>query len=154
MAYRELDCYQYIEDQAAKLAIRNLIAINLQFKEITMYKKFLQTVLISLVTVTLLLSCSKEKSTEKDNGQLLLKPGEPLVTDNFTADPSAHVFEGKLYIYPSHDIDTGVADSTDGSHYDMKDYHVYSITDFNSPITDHGTVLKLEDIPWASKQLW
>ncbi|MGP1674318.1 MAG: GNAT family N-acetyltransferase, partial [Candidatus Limnocylindrales bacterium] len=25
---------------------------------------------------------------------------EPLVTDNYTADPSAHVFDGRIYIYP------------------------------------------------------
>ena len=30
---------------------------------------------------------------------------KPLVTDNYTADPSAKVFEGKIYIYPSHDRD-------------------------------------------------
>jgi beta-xylosidase len=93
-------------------------------------------------------------SCSKDYESMELKPGEALVTDNYTADPSAHVFEGKIYIYPSHDIDTGVADSNDGSHYDMKDYRVYSITDFNSPVIDHGSVLKLEDIPWASRQLW
>ncbi len=28
---------------------------------------------------------------------------EPLVTHIYTADPSAHVFNGKIYIYPSHD---------------------------------------------------
>ena len=33
------------------------------------------------------------------------KPNQPLVTHIYTADPSAHVFEGKLYIYPSHDLD-------------------------------------------------
>ena len=29
---------------------------------------------------------------------------KPLITHIFTADPSAHVFDDKLYIYPSHDI--------------------------------------------------
>ena len=29
---------------------------------------------------------------------------EPLVSEIFTADPSAHLFNGKIYIYPSHDI--------------------------------------------------
>ena len=28
-----------------------------------------------------------------------------LVTNIYTADPSAHVFNGKIYIYPSHDED-------------------------------------------------
>ena len=28
----------------------------------------------------------------------------PLITDQFTADPTARVFDGKIYVYPSHDI--------------------------------------------------
>ena len=28
----------------------------------------------------------------------------PLIMDQFTADPTARVFEGKIYLYPSHDI--------------------------------------------------
>lgn len=28
----------------------------------------------------------------------------PLIMDQFTADPTARVFEGKVYVYPSHDI--------------------------------------------------
>ena len=34
---------------------------------------------------------------------------QPLVRHIYTADPSAHVFNGKIYIYPSHDIDAGEA---------------------------------------------
>jgi hypothetical protein len=79
---------------------------------------------------------------------------KPLVTDLFTADPSAHFFEGKIYIYPSHDVETDVAQDDLGSHFDMRDYHVYSMEKPGGPITDHGVVLKLEDIPWAGKQLW
>jgi len=30
---------------------------------------------------------------------------QPLVKDIYTADPSAHVWDGKIYVYPSHDID-------------------------------------------------
>ena len=33
---------------------------------------------------------------------------EPLVKHIYTADPSAHVFDGKIYIYPSHDIEAGI----------------------------------------------
>lgn len=78
----------------------------------------------------------------------------PLVMDHFTADPSAHVFEGKIYIYPSHDIDAGIPSDDLGSHFGMRDYKVYSINKPGSEVTDHGTVLSLEDIPWASRQLW
>lgn len=79
---------------------------------------------------------------------------EPLVSHIFTADPSAHVFEGKLYIYPSHDVDAGIPEKDDGSHFDMRDYHVFSMEEVGGEITDHGVALKIEDIPWAGRQLW
>lgn len=36
----------------------------------------------------------------------------------------------------------------------MEDYHVLSMDNLASPVVDHGQVLHLKDIPWASKQLW
>jgi beta-xylosidase len=72
----------------------------------------------------------------------------------YTADPSAHVFDGKLYIYPSHDRDSGIADNDLGDQYDMMDYHVFSMDDVAGEVVDHGTVLTLADVPWAGKQLW
>ncbi|RZJ78193.1 MAG: alpha-N-arabinofuranosidase, partial [Chryseobacterium sp.] len=79
---------------------------------------------------------------------------QPLVTDNFSADPSAHVFEGKIYIYPSHDIDAGTEENDNGDHFDMRDYHVYSMDSVGGKVTDHGVVLSVKDIPWAGRQLW
>lgn len=79
---------------------------------------------------------------------------KPLVTHIYTADPSAHIFEGKIYIYPSHDLDhDNVADDT-GDQYDMEDVHVFSMENATSSPIDHGEVLHLKDIPWAKKQLW
>jgi hypothetical protein len=78
----------------------------------------------------------------------------PLVTHLYTADPSAHVFEGRLYIYPSHDIDAGITDKTDGNHYAMRDYHVLSLDKIGGKVTDHGVALRLEDVPWADRQFW
>ncbi|AIQ71147.1 hypothetical protein PGRAT_28805 [Paenibacillus graminis] len=52
---------------------------------------------------------------------------EPLVTHLYTADPSAHVFKGKLYIYPSHDIDHDGPTNDNGDQYAMEDYHVLSM---------------------------
>jgi beta-xylosidase len=78
----------------------------------------------------------------------------PLITHIYTADPSAHVFEGKIYIYPSHDIETGAESDDMGGHFDMKDYHVFSMDKPGGDVMDHGAVLKLEDIPWAGRQLW
>jgi beta-xylosidase len=82
------------------------------------------------------------------------KPNEPLVDHIYTADPSAHVFEGKIYIYPSHDLDHDGPSNDNGDQYAMEDYHVLSMDDFNSPCVDHGEALHLKDIPWAKQQLW
>lgn len=79
---------------------------------------------------------------------------KPIVTHVFTADPSAHVFNGKLYIYPSHDRETDIQANDSGDQYDMNDYHVFSMEEVGDPVTDHGVVLKQEDVPWVSKQLW
>ena len=46
---------------------------------------------------------------------------QPLVSHLFTADPSAHVFNGKIYIYPSHDIDAGIPFNDNGDHIGMED---------------------------------
>ncbi|KAH0533843.1 hypothetical protein FGG08_007528 [Glutinoglossum americanum] len=77
-----------------------------------------------------------------------------MITHLYTADPSAHVFDGKLYLYPSHDRDTGIPSNDNGDQYDMADYHVFSMDTVGGPIIDHGVALTLEDVPWASKQLW
>ena len=78
-----------------------------------------------------------------------------LVPGDYMADPAVHVFDGKLYIYPSHDWESGIAENDNGDHFNMKDYHVYSMDDvMNGEIKDHGVVLSTEDIPWAGRQLW
>ncbi len=79
---------------------------------------------------------------------------ESLIRGMYTADPSAHVFEGKLYIYPSHDLNHFNQPSVDGDQYDMEDYHVFSMDDLQTPPVDHGEVLNVKDVPWAKKQMW
>lgn len=80
---------------------------------------------------------------------------QPLVSHIYTADPSAHVFNGKIYIYPSHDIDSeNVKRDDDGGHFAMRDYHVLSMDKIGGPVKDHGVALDLKDVPWASRQLW
>ncbi|MFC4810977.1 glycoside hydrolase family 43 protein [Paenibacillus sp. GCM10023250] len=81
-------------------------------------------------------------------------PNEPIVTHLYTADPSAHVFEGKLYVYPSHDIDHDGPTNDNGDQYAMEDYHVLSFDEALTVCTDHGEALHVRDVPWASKQMW
>jgi len=84
-----------------------------------------------------------------------MKKAKYLIDNDYMADPAVHVFGGKLYIYPSHDWESGIPENDNGDHFDMKDYHVFSTEDIeNKPLTDHGVVLKVEDIPWAGRQLW
>ncbi|WP_134089189.1 glycoside hydrolase family 43 protein [Olivibacter sp. XZL3] len=79
---------------------------------------------------------------------------KPLISKRYSADPSAHVFEGKIFIYPSHDYDAGVPENDNGDHFAMKDYYVYSLDSIGGQVTDHGIALQLSDVPWAAKQLW
>ena len=61
---------------------------------------------------------------------------KPLVSHIYTADPSAHVFNGKLYIYPSHDVEADVNENDDGDHFAMHDYHVFSMDDISEETID------------------
>lgn len=83
-----------------------------------------------------------------------MKKPRYLVSDMFTADPSAHVFNGRIYIYPSHDIDAGIPENDLGDHFDMRDYHVFSMDSVDGEVTDHGVALDVREIPWAGRQLW
>lgn len=79
---------------------------------------------------------------------------QPLVTHMYTADPSAHVFNGKIYVYPSHDIDAGIPFNDNGDHFGMEDYHVLSLESPDAVAVDHGVALHVKDVPWAEKQMW
>jgi arabinoxylan arabinofuranohydrolase len=67
----------------------------------------------------------------------------PIVSHIFTADPSAHVFEGRVYVYTSHDLDNQAG-------YDMNDYHAFSSADLVN-WQDHGVVLAAADIGWTDR---
>ncbi|MBC6905277.1 alpha-N-arabinofuranosidase [Saccharophagus sp. K07] len=79
---------------------------------------------------------------------------QPLVEHIYTADPSAHVFNGKIYIYPSHDIDAGIPFNDNGDHFGMEDYHVISMEKPGAPAVDHGVALHVKDVKWAERQMW
>jgi hypothetical protein len=80
---------------------------------------------------------------------------QPLVKHIYTADPSAHVFNGKIYIYPSHDVENETPFDDLGSHFAMEDYHVLSMNSPNdTEATDHGIALHVNEVLWADKQMW
>ncbi len=79
---------------------------------------------------------------------------QPLVEHIYTADPSAHVFDGRIWIYPSHDIEAGIPFNDNGDHFGMEDYHVLSMDRPGGEVTDHGVALHVKDVPWAERQMW
>ena len=78
----------------------------------------------------------------------------PIIRDQFTADPTARVFNGKVYLYPSHDIFPPEGQRQDW--FCMEDYHVFSsenLTDW----TDHGVIVTQNKVPWVkpdSYSMW
>lgn len=87
-------------------------------------------------------------------GQAKKPISQPLISHIFTADPSAHVFNGKIYIYPSHDIESPTAQNDDGGHFDMKDYRILSMDSPQSKVKDNGIALDIKDVAWAGRQMW
>jgi hypothetical protein len=72
----------------------------------------------------------------------------PIIRDQFSADPSARVFEGRVYLYPSHDILSTEGKGRPGW-FCMEDYHVFSsenLTDW----TDHGIIISQDKVPWGN----
>ena len=70
----------------------------------------------------------------------------PVIRDLFSADPTARVFNGKVYLYPSHDIVPPAGQRQDW--FCMADYHVFSsenLTDW----TNHGVIVSQEIVPWG-----
>ena len=78
----------------------------------------------------------------------------PIIRDQFTADPTARVFNNKVYLYPSHDIMPPAGQRQDW--FCMEDYHVFSsenLTDW----TDHGVIVTQNKVPWVkpnSYSMW
>ena len=117
--------------------------------------------LLPVLFVSAIVACQNPTKPAEDkvvaNGSDTAKPAtlsKPLISSIYTADPSAHVFNGKIYIYPSHDIESGIPENDNGDHFAMRDYHILSMDSINGPVTDHGVALDIKDIPWAGRQLW
>ncbi|WP_194777520.1 glycoside hydrolase family 43 protein [Pararhodonellum marinum] len=114
--------------------------------------------LACLLALTFLFSCGAPEQTEEEE-VTEAEPespflNQPLISHIFTADPSAHVFDGKIYIYPSHDVESDVEEDDSGAHFNMRDYHVFSMDGPDAEPFDHGVALDVDDVPWANRQMW
>ncbi|MCF0198420.1 MAG: family 43 glycosylhydrolase [Bacteroidaceae bacterium] len=98
----------------------------------------------NLLTATLLVSFA-----------LTAQAQNPIIRDQFTADPTARVFNGRLYLFPSHDI-PAAEDYPRKDWFCMADYHVFS-SDNLTDWTDHGVILDQKNVPWgdpAGYSMW
>ena len=75
----------------------------------------------------------------------------PIITHMYTADPTARVINGKLYMYPSSDCvpPEGVNCPT----FCMPGYHAFSLEN-EWTWKDHGWVLKENDVPWGARDTY
>jgi hypothetical protein len=78
----------------------------------------------------------------------------PLVKEIYTADPSAHIFGDRIYIYASHDIETGSVEDDTGNHFNMMDYRVISMNKDGSDLKVHPVGLSVDDVKWAKSRFW
>lgn len=77
-----------------------------------------------------------------------LSAQNPIVRNQYSADPTARVFGDRVYVYPSHDILAQPGKGRVGW-FCMEDYHVFSsanLTDW----TDHGMIVSQTTVPWAN----
>ena len=85
---------------------------------------------------------------------MMMSAQNPIIRDQFSADPTARVFNNKVYVYPSHDIVPPEGQRQDW--FCMEDYHVFSsenLTDW----TDHGVIVTQNKVPWVrpdSYSMW
>ena len=82
---------------------------------------------------------------------IVVSAQNPVIRDQFAADPTARNFNNKIYVYPSHDIPAPEGQRQDW--FCMADYHVFSsenLTDW----TDHGMILSQENVPWGKSDAY
>lgn len=80
----------------------------------------------------------------------------PFIRDQFTVDPSARVFNNKVYVFPSHDIQAPKGKGLRKDWFCMEDYHVFSSENLIK-WTDHGMIVSQYDAPWidsTSYSMW
>lgn len=109
------------------------------------YNKRLLIKQLSLVIGCFLTSCALISRKEHNGGQDTVV--NPVITQRYSADPSARVFNDILYIYPSHDRDSAVW-------WDIEDYYAYSTTDMCHYKDEELIFSPLKQTVWAKKYAW
>ncbi|MBN1953372.1 MAG: family 43 glycosylhydrolase [Bacteroidales bacterium] len=75
----------------------------------------------------------------------LLRAQNPIIQTYYTADPAPMVYNGRVYLYTTHD-----EDETVDNFFTMYDWRCYSTADMVN-WTDHGAVASLKDFKWSER---
>jgi|CZCB01.1.fsa_nt_gi arabinoxylan arabinofuranohydrolase len=70
----------------------------------------------------------------------------PIIQTNYTADPAPMVYNGRVYLYTTHDEDGA-------TWFTMNEWRCYSSADMVN-WTDHGSPLHYTDFEWARGDAW
>ncbi len=84
----------------------------------------------------------------EDRSRIHSTGGNPIITNVFTADPAAMVYQGKVYLYTGHDV----APDNRGS-YRMNDWLCFTSTNMVD-WEEQGSPLAARDFEWAKGDAW
>jgi hypothetical protein len=77
----------------------------------------------------------------------------PIIRNQYTADPTVRIFNKKLYLFPSHDIAVPPNKNLRENWFCMSDYHVFSSENMTE-WTDHGIVVSQEKVAWVDSMTY
>ena len=86
--------------------------------------------------------------TQAASDTTFVATGNPIIQYKYTADPSAMVYDGKVYIYAGHD-----ECEPPKEHYHINEWLVFSSPDMKT-WTEHAVPLKASDFEWAKGEAW
>ena len=109
----------------------------------THFKKYIAVGIIVLALNNTVFCFDKQEL--KDS---LVKVGNPIIKDKFTADPAALVYQDKVYLYTGHDVA-----AKGENRYVMQEWLCYSSGDMVN-WKAHEVPLKTTDFSWAKGDAW
>lgn len=109
------------------------------------------TSIFTVLLTAFIISCSVQKSPQNQEvlqAEPVPEPGNPIITEKYTADPAAIVYKDTVFLYVGHDQ----AEPGHGF-YDLREWLVYSSTDMVN-WKEYDVPLRAKDFEWASGDAW
>jgi hypothetical protein len=142
----------YISIMSVLKKSRNIVETNLNVKLYKM-KRLLTSAFVAVIAMTACNnkqgSASADDASKNAKAKTFVYNGNPLIRDNFTADPAPVVVGDKLYLFVGHDeYYEGQDTANGGKEFNNTEWLCYSTEDMKT-WTDHGSVLRPSHFAWA-----